>query len=530
MTYLSLNDEAEGASYMKVTDGALTPEFRSCGCRSAPGCSGWSRRPGRRTSPRTTRPTSASCTATTSTRAVEGEQIRAILGVPLTVEGKVIGALLAVHRTVRPFPAGEVALLTSFAAHAAVALENARLFEQARVGGRRGRPGQRRAARAGRGHRARRARPRPAHRRAAARRWAWWRSPTCWPRCSTAALRGVRRGGPPARRRRGRRRPTGLEDAVEQARASGRCVPDRATAPGWPSPPPATSTSGPWCCAADAPLDLPERRTLERGALVTALVLLFGRTEAEAESRVRGELLADLRRRPRPRHRPGCGSGPGARAPTSTPTLAIAVAEPASDQPAGRAGRRRLGRELHGLGGAPRRAAWSLLAPGDAARARPAAAQPAGSAAATVGVRRAARRAPTESRRAWREARQCLTTLLAPRPGRRGQRPGRARAWPGCCSAATAPASSTSSSPRTLGPVLDYDTDRGTQLAETLEAWFVAGGGLRETADRLHVHPNTVSQRLDRVAQLLGAGLARPGPRCSTCSWRCRWCGCAPDM
>ena len=42
-----------------------------------------------------------------------------------------IGALLAVHRTVRPFPAGEVALLTSFAAHAAVALENARLFEQA---------------------------------------------------------------------------------------------------------------------------------------------------------------------------------------------------------------------------------------------------------------------------------------------------------------------------------------------------------------------------------------------------------------
>ena len=44
----------------------------------------------------------------------------------------------------------------------------------------------------------------------------------------------------------------------------------------------------------DGPLDLPERRTLERGALVTALVLLFGRTEAEAESRVRGELLVDL--------------------------------------------------------------------------------------------------------------------------------------------------------------------------------------------------------------------------------------------
>ena len=41
-----------------------------------------------------------------------------------------IGALLAVHRTVRPFPPGEVSLLMSFAAHAAVALENAQLFEQ----------------------------------------------------------------------------------------------------------------------------------------------------------------------------------------------------------------------------------------------------------------------------------------------------------------------------------------------------------------------------------------------------------------
>ena len=57
-----------------------------------------------------------------------GERIRAILGVPLLVEGRVIGALLAVHRSVRRFPAEEVSLLMSFAAHASVALENARLF------------------------------------------------------------------------------------------------------------------------------------------------------------------------------------------------------------------------------------------------------------------------------------------------------------------------------------------------------------------------------------------------------------------
>ncbi len=41
-----------------------------------------------------------------------------------------IGALLAVHRSVRRFPPREVSLLTSFAAQAAVALENDRLFDE----------------------------------------------------------------------------------------------------------------------------------------------------------------------------------------------------------------------------------------------------------------------------------------------------------------------------------------------------------------------------------------------------------------
>ena len=42
------------------------------------------------------------------------------------------------------------------------------------------------------------------------------------------------------------------------------------------------------------PLDLAERRTLERGAIVTALVLLFARTVAETEDRLGGALLGDL--------------------------------------------------------------------------------------------------------------------------------------------------------------------------------------------------------------------------------------------
>jgi DNA-binding PucR family transcriptional regulator len=55
-----------------------------------------------------------------------------------------------------------------------------------------------------------------------------------------------------------------------------------------------------------------------------------------------------------------------------------------------------------------------------------------------------------------------------------------------------------------LGPVLDYDRRRGTALVQTLDAYFAAAGSLARAAETLHVHVNTVSQRLDRIAQLLG--------------------------
>ncbi|NUS50853.1 MAG: GAF domain-containing protein, partial [Nocardioidaceae bacterium] len=130
MTYLSLNDEAEGASYMKVTDGALTPEFRTLRLPLGTGLLGLVALIGEPSFTEDYQNDERFLHREFIDTAVDGEQIRAILGVPLVVEGKVIGALLAVHRSVRPFPAGEVSLLMSFAAHAAVALENARLFEE----------------------------------------------------------------------------------------------------------------------------------------------------------------------------------------------------------------------------------------------------------------------------------------------------------------------------------------------------------------------------------------------------------------
>jgi DNA-binding PucR family transcriptional regulator len=62
----------------------------------------------------------------------------------------------------------------------------------------------------------------------------------------------------------------------------------------------------------------------------------------------------------------------------------------------------------------------------------------------------------------------------------------------------------------TIGPVRAWDDRRGTGLVATLEAWFASGGHLKDTATALHVHPNTVTQRLERIGELLGAGWRGP--------------------
>ncbi len=57
---------------------------------------------------------------------------------------------------------------------------------------------------------------------------------------------------------------------------------------------------------------------------------------------------------------------------------------------------------------------------------------------------------------------------------------------------------------RLLGPLGDYDERRGTDLVGTLDAYFAAGSSPRHAAGALHVHVNTVSQRLERISALLG--------------------------
>jgi sugar diacid utilization regulator/GAF domain-containing protein len=62
-----------------------------------------------------------------------------------------------------------------------------------------------------------------------------------------------------------------------------------------------------------------------------------------------------------------------------------------------------------------------------------------------------------------------------------------------------------------IGPVVDYDRRRpATALARTLEAYFEASGSPTNAAEKLHIHPNTVGRRLDRIRDLLGPDWQSP--------------------
>ncbi|MFS3130558.1 helix-turn-helix domain-containing protein [Nocardioides sp. Bht2] len=62
-----------------------------------------------------------------------------------------------------------------------------------------------------------------------------------------------------------------------------------------------------------------------------------------------------------------------------------------------------------------------------------------------------------------------------------------------------------------LDPLHEYDRQRNSGLVETLALYLGAGCNVSETAKRLHLHPNTVSYRLKRIAEILGlSNLADP--------------------
>ena len=501
MTYLSLNDEADGASYMKVTDGALTQEFRTLRLPLGTGLLGLVAQTGAPYFTEDYQGDTRFVHRGYIDEAVAGERIRAILGVPLVLEGRVIGALLAVHRSVRRFPPAEISLLTSFAAHAVVALENARLFaaldEANRTLTRHTEAVETAAL---------------AHDRltdllvsgGGVVEVADVLSGVLHGRVAIHAATGELLAGEPA--------PAGWQEALPQAVTSGRSVPlgDGYVAAALAGTEHVATLV---LTAPRRPLDEPGRRTLERGALVTALVLLFARSVAETEERLGGELMVDLleatapdrvRLRERARRHSASLDGPV--------VVAAAAVEGADRHLASRAAVA-LARSMRGLAGEHRGAVVLVVPARDPLEVAASLQQALAAlgAVATVGVAGAEDALAGEALvAAYDEARRCLDTLV--RLGRVGDASdpaglGVARLLLGD----NGPRQVGEFVDATIGPLLAWDQRRGTSLVETVEAWFAAGGRLKEAAAALHVHPNTVTQRLDRVAGLIGAGWREPG-------------------
>jgi hypothetical protein len=60
-----------------------------------------------------------------------------------------------------------------------------------------------------------------------------------------------------------------------------------------------------------------------------------------------------------------------------------------------------------------------------------------------------------------------------------------------------------------VGRLADYDRERGASLLLTLEAFLQRRGSIGATSDALFIHPNTLRQRLRRIADLSGIDLRR---------------------
>jgi sugar diacid utilization regulator len=291
--------------------------------------------------------------------------------------------------------------------------------------------------------------------------------------------------------------------AVAASRASGRSV----------------STSDIWVCAVLAGPELlgsmvltgrPElgdadRRLFERASVVTALLFLLRRSVAAAEEEVRGDLLTDLLTAP--------GRSPGpllARA----RRLGIDLGAPHSVLIAAADGvsRRRLAMacaRYAALVGVHAEQVVLLVAdpsPGPLAGKLAAELGSTLDCRVTVGASGPAT-GPEALAAAHAEATRCVRSLLA--LGRAGH--GAALTDLGFLGQLLGDRTDLAGYVRaTIGPVLDYDERRGTDLVHTLRTYFDCGGNLTRAKEVLHVHVNTVVQRLDRIAGLLGADWQQP--------------------
>jgi hypothetical protein len=492
--YLTLHDPDRGDTYMRVTDGSISAKFRALRLAMGAGLGGLVAQTG---VPYTTAEYFDDARFRRKgyiDEAVIEEGLVAILGVPLRLGQRVIGVLFAANRSARPFGQEEVALLASLAAHAAVALDNARLLQETRNA---------------------LEELSEAHRAAGRHAEAVERAATAHDRMTSLVLRGggiedvaavvtdVLGGSLAVLDALGRpltgdagELDAGVAEAAQASRALGRTVRkgDLRIA--------SVDVGGEPLCTLVLRSDDADERILERAALVCALLLLFRRSVAEAEGRVRGELLDDLISRPGSpgledrAHRLGID--------LSAPHVVVVVKHDAQrERAAFWASSEATIR--HGLA-AGRAGEVVLLLPG--AAAGPLAQRVAAELSASLHSPATAGAAPAgDVAAAYQEARRCAEALIA--LGRAGD--GASAAELGFVGLLVGEGRDVRGFVATvLGPVIDYDARRGTALTETLAAYFGCGGSPSRTAEFMHIHVNTVTQRFDRISRLLGDGWQEP--------------------
>jgi DNA-binding PucR family transcriptional regulator len=506
VAYMTLTDFERGDTAMRVTDGSVSAHFQRLRLGMGEGLGGLVSQ-------------SATPYATANyqkdqrfkhTFDIDGgvgeEGLVAILGVPLRLGSSVIGVLYAANRAERPFAREEVALLVSLAAHAAVAIDTARLLDETRAA----------LEELSAANAAIRAHTASVERAAAAH-----------DRMTSLVLRGggveevasavvdMFGGSLVVYDATGKRLvgeddhdPALIAEAVAASRREGRTVHRdglhiAAVVAG-------AEDLGSLVLRADTPLVDADQRILERAATVTALLHLFARNVADAEGRVRGDLLDDLLVDP-VRHE-GTLRARAARLDVDLDSAHVVIAVATDD---GSARQRAFSwattyaSTRGGLAGVrPNRVL--LLLPGiDAGAAARTVARDLGRVLNGPATAGAAGPAPGLHglAAAFRDADRVVSVLTA--LGRVGS--GASAAELGFVGLLLGEDRDVDGFlRRTLGPLLDYDARRGTTLTKTLEVYYGAGGGLGRAAEALHVHVNTVTQRLERIGQLLGSDWQKP--------------------
>lgn len=499
LSYIALHDPDQGDTYMRVTDGSVSARFQQLRLGMGEGLGGLVAETALPYASTDYQVDSRFRHTQLIDAAVEEEGVHGIVGVPLRLGDTVIGVLWAADRAPRAFAPDDIAMLVSLANHAAVAIESVRQLEATA-----------RTLRELSETALRSERLNLALRRAA----------DAHDRLTGLVLSGGDVADLAAQAAELFGGAIGIFGADGEAlaragegevRFSAEGAADSQASRG------AVLVDGRWVCAVMAGpeplgsivlagrpgLGEADRQLFERSSLVTALLLLLRRSVADAEDRVRGELLDDLL------------SDPGKQRATSArlraeklgmdlrrrhAVLVLDGEAPAQGRLASEA--QRHARAEGGLAGS-RDGRTVLLLPGDDPGGR------AAKLAADLG--RATGRPVTVGAsssvddierlpEAYTAAVRCTDALIA--LGRKGEGGGMEQL--GFIGVLLGESGTDAFVRRTIGPLLDYDAKRGTDLVGTLEAYFANGGHLAKTKAVLNVHLNTVSQRLERVASILG--------------------------